>query len=163
VPRDHQQRFARARRKPRGGGGWRWLVALAVIALGIGFWWWHKPSPQPVRITRPAAPAKAPPKPITLSRQAPGDFPRPARGVFEAQVALARRGISPGPIDGALGSQTRAAISVFQGRQDLPQTGQLDTNTQMRLLLEAPILTTYVVTTNDLARLQPLGQNRLAK
>jgi lipoprotein-anchoring transpeptidase ErfK/SrfK len=163
VPRDHQQRFARARRKPRGGGGWRWLLALAVIALGIGFWWGHKPSPKPAPPVRPAAPAKAPPKPITLSRQAPGDFPRPARGVFEAQVALARRAISPGPIDGALGSQTRAAIAVFQGTQDLPPTGQLDTNTQGRLLLEAPILTTYVVTTNDLARLQPLGKTWLTK
>jgi peptidoglycan hydrolase-like protein with peptidoglycan-binding domain len=33
---------------------------------------------------------------------------------LEAQIALARRGISPGSIDAALGSQTRAAISVFQ-------------------------------------------------
>jgi lipoprotein-anchoring transpeptidase ErfK/SrfK len=163
VPRDHQPRFARARRKTRGGGGFRWWLVLAVVALGLGFWWWHKPSPKPVRSTRPVAPAKAPPKPLALSRQAPGDFPRPARGVLEAQVALARRGISPGSIDAALGSQTRAAISVFQGIQNLPSTGQLDTNTQTRLLLDAPILTTYVVATNDLARLQPLGKTWLAK
>jgi lipoprotein-anchoring transpeptidase ErfK/SrfK len=163
VPRDLQHRFARARRKTRAGGGFRWLLVLAVIVLGLGFWWWPKPAPKPVRPAHPAAPAKAPPKPFTLSRQAPGDFPRPARGVFEAQVALARQGISPGPIDGTLGSQTRAAISVFQGRQDLLQTGQLDTNTQLRLLLDAPLLTTYVVATNDLARLQPLGKTWLAK
>ena len=78
-------------------------------------------------------------------------------------MALARRGISPGSIDAALGSQTRAAISVFQETQKLPQTGSLDTNTRARLTLDAPLLTNYVVTTNDLARLQPLGKTWLAK
>ena len=34
--------------------------------------------------------------------------------VFEAQVGLARKGISPGSIDGLLGGQTRAALRVFQ-------------------------------------------------
>ena len=91
------------------------------------------------------------------------DFPRPVRGMFEAQVALARRAISPGSIDAALGSQTRAAISVFQAFQNLPTTGLLDTNTRARLMLDAPLLTTYTVTTNDLARLQPLGKTWLAK
>ena len=66
-------------------------------------------------------------------------------------------------LDAALGSQTRAAISVFQETQNLPQTGLLDTNTRARLMLDAPLLTTYVVTTNDLARLQPLGKTWLAK
>ncbi|HTY88228.1 MAG TPA: L,D-transpeptidase [Candidatus Acidoferrum sp.] len=98
-----------------------------------------------------------------MSRQAPGDFPRSARGVFEAQVALARRAISPGSIDAALGSQTRAAISVFQETQNLSPTGRLDTNTEARLTLDAPLLTAYVVTSNDLAHLQPLGKTWLAK
>ena len=136
---------------------------LAIVGFAIGFWWWHKHPPAKPVPARPAVPAKAVPKPFTLSRQAPGDFPRPAHGVFEAQVALARRGISPGSIDATLGSQTRAAISVFQGIQNLPPTGQLDTNTQARLTLDAPILTTCVVTSNDLARLQPLGKTWLAK
>jgi len=78
-------------------------------------------------------------------------------------VALARRAISPGSIDAALGSQTRAAISVFQQMEKLPETGKLDTNTRPQLTLDAPILTTYAVTTNDLARLQPLGKTWLAK
>jgi lipoprotein-anchoring transpeptidase ErfK/SrfK len=162
VPRDLQHRFARARRKTRGGGGFRWVLALVVIAVALGFWWRHQHPAKPVP-PRKAAPAKAPPKPLTLTRQAPGDFPRPARGVFEAQVALARRAISPGSIDGALGSQTRAAIAVFQETRNLTRTGQLDTNTQAQLLLEAPILTNYTITTNDLARLQPLGKTWLAK
>ena len=169
VPRDFQYQFARARRRTGAGVGFSWLFVLLLIALALGFWWWHKSSPQPVRHAHPpapsipAVPAKAPPKPITLSRQAPGDFPRPARGLLEAQVALARRGISPGSIDAALGSQTRAAISVFQTLHHLPPTGQWDTNTQAQLVLDSPILTTYVVTTNDLARLQPLGKTWLAK
>lgn len=98
-----------------------------------------------------------------IGPQAPADFPRPVHDVFEAQVALARRGISPGSLDAALGSQTRAAISVFQATQNLPPTGLLDTNTRARLMLDAPLLTTYIVTTNDLARLQPIGKTWLAK
>jgi len=137
------------------------LLVLAILAFPIGFWW-HAHSKKAVP-PRHVAPARAQPKPLVLGRQAPGDFPRPVHGVFEAQVALARRGISPGSIDAALGSQTRAAISVFQETQNLPRTGLLDTNTEARLTLDAPILTTYVVTTNDLAHLQPIGKTWLAK
>ena len=42
-------------------------------------------------------------------------------------------------------------------------TGTLDADTRARLTLDAPMLTTYMVTTNDLARLQPLGKTWLAK
>jgi len=91
------------------------------------------------------------------------EFPRPVHGVFEAQVALARRAISPGSIDGAIGSQTRAAIAAFQRAENLLATGALDTNTRPVLTLDAPLLADYLVTTNDLARLQPLGQTWLAK
>ena len=83
--------------------------------------------------------------------------------MLEAQIALARRAISPGSIDSAIGSQTRAAIAVFQQTQKLPATGMLDTDTRARLTLEAPVLTNYTVTTNDLAHLQPLGKTWLAK
>ncbi len=74
------------------------------------------------------------------------------------QIALARRVISPGSIDGANGSQTRAALAAFQRSQKLDETSLLDTNTRSQLTLDAPILTTYTVTTNDLASLQPLGK-----
>jgi lipoprotein-anchoring transpeptidase ErfK/SrfK len=83
--------------------------------------------------------------------------------VLEAQIALARRGISSGSIDAAIGSQTRAAISVFQQIENLPLTGKLDSDTREKLTLDAPVLTSYVVTTNDLARLQPLGKTWLEK
>ena len=39
----------------------------------------------------------------------------------------------------------------------------LDTNTRSVLTLAVPLLTNYTVTTNDLARLQPLGKTWLAK
>lgn len=102
--------------------------------------------------------ARPAPKLFTITRQSSTDFPRPVLNPFEAQVALVRRGISPGPIDAAVGSQTRVALSVFQQRQGLPVTGKLDDDTRARLTLDAPVLATYAVTTNDLARLQPLSK-----
>lgn len=83
-------------------------------------------------------------------------FPRAVRDVLEAQVALVRRRISPGCIDGTMGFQTREALQVFQRQQRLPVTGELDAATRASLLLEAPPLGIYTVTTNDLAELQPL-------
>jgi lipoprotein-anchoring transpeptidase ErfK/SrfK len=91
------------------------------------------------------------------------EFPRPVQSLLEAQVALARRAISPGSIDGAIGSQTRAALTAFQLSEQLLESGKLDTNTRTQLSLDAPLLADYVVTTNDRARLQPLGKTWLAK
>ena len=122
-----------------------------------------KPAPlpkvQPAEI-KPAAPVVPAPVPVLPP---PADFPRPVRDMLEAQIALARRAISPGSIDAALGSQTRAAIAAFQRSQNLSATGSLDTNTRPHLTLDAPALATYLVTTNDLARLQPLGKTWLEK
>ncbi len=91
------------------------------------------------------------------------EFPRPVRDIFEAQVALARQAISPGCIDGAIGSQTRLALTIFQRLNHLSETGRLGTNTRPLLTLIAPALTNYIVTTNDLAHLQPIGKTWLAK
>jgi len=144
------------------GGAFRWLLVLAIIVVGAWFWWRHEPAARPAHVKGPP-PAKSKARQWHVAIEAGGDFPRAVRNVFEAQIALARRGISPGSIDAAIGSQTRAAISVFQGIQNLPQTGVLNTNTRALLMLDAPLLTTYLVTTNDLAQLQPLGKTWLAK
>jgi lipoprotein-anchoring transpeptidase ErfK/SrfK len=165
VPRKSNFQTLHARRKKR-GGGFGWLIFLILIAGAIYFFWRREHSQKNKIIRTPAfavAPAKSQPKPIVVARQSPADFPRPVLDVLEAQVALARRGISPGSIDAALGSQTRAAISVFQQAENLPQTGKLDSDTRDKLTLDSPILTNYVVTTNDLARLQPLGKTWLEK
>lgn len=149
------------------------LVFVILVVCCVWLVWSHEHSTKAVAGRFPAggnAPAAAlplkthaPPKPLIISEQSPSDFPRPVRDVLEAQIALARQAISPGSIDGALGSQTREAISVFQEIEGLPVTGELDDETRSNLTLDAPILTSYAVTSNDLDSLQPLGRTWLAK
>ncbi len=103
------------------------------------------------------------PKPLVVAAQAQSDFPRPVRDVLEAQIALMRQGISAGSLDGVIGSQTRRALAAFQRTENLPVTGALDADTKAKLQLTAPWLTEYTVTTNDLARLQPIGKTWLEK
>lgn len=88
---------------------------------------------------------------------------RPVKTTLEAQIALARKGISSGPIDGVAGSQSRAAIKAFQQEQGFEETGILDAQTRAALLVAEPILTTYVVTPGDLARLRPIPETWLEK
>jgi lipoprotein-anchoring transpeptidase ErfK/SrfK len=148
------------------------VLLLAAVIGGMIWFWWHEKHPKKSAKYKPvaAAPAvaiapapKSKPKPLVIAPQSAADFPRPARDGFEAQVALARRAISPGSIDAAIGSQTRAALAAFQRSQKVFETATLDTNTRPLLTLAAPLLTNYVVTADDLARLQPLGKTWLAK
>ena len=148
------------------------MLLLAAVIGGIIWFWSHEKHSKKSAKHRPIAVApaisispaqKTKPKPLVIAPQSVADFPRPARDSFEAQVALARRAISPGSIDAAIGSQTRAALAAFQRSQKMFETATLDTNTRPLLTLEAQLLTNYVVTTNDLARLQPLGKTWLAK
>lgn len=161
------------------------LVFVCLIACGVYIFWRHEhpqrafarqpdtngnvslPAEALVPIQRPSqssSPSPSPSsEPLVVSQQAPSDFPRPVHDILEAQIALARRAISPGSIDGRPGSQTREAISVFQETENIPVTGELDDQTRSNLTLTAPILTSYTVTTNDLLSLQPLGNTWLAK
>ena len=162
---------ASARRRGR-FGDFLAVLLLAVVIGGIVWLWWHEKHPPKNRRYKPiataiatAAPTFKKPKlkPLVVAEPAVADFPRPVRDVFEAQAALARRAISPGSLDAAIGSQTRAAIAAFQRSQKLIETASLDTNTRSLLTLDMALLTNYIVTTNDLVRLQPLGQTWLAK
>jgi lipoprotein-anchoring transpeptidase ErfK/SrfK len=83
--------------------------------------------------------------------------------MFEAQLALDRRGFSAGSIDGRGGAQTRSALRAFQLKEHLAVTGELDAATRGKLLLEAAPYTTYTITASDLARLQPLSHTWLGK
>lgn len=83
--------------------------------------------------------------------------------MFEAQVALARLAISSGSIDGVIGSQTRAALLALQRQLGLNETLELDPGTRAQLSLASAPLTNYIVTAEDLARLQPISQTWLGK
>lgn len=169
-----------------------WLLAVAGL-LVVGWIWWQsretsprapksktppaaptypgvpQPKPMPPKV-RPQAPQPVipvpPPRPIakpSTELPPPGVFPRPVQSVFEAQLALARQGISSGSLDGRIGAQTRAALRAFQRKEHLAVTGELDAPTKERLLLATAPYATYSVTTNDLARLQPLSPTWLGK
>jgi lipoprotein-anchoring transpeptidase ErfK/SrfK len=154
-------------------GRWPWLLVVALLAA-CGWFWWHEKSPHQkpgqkirsppaVEKKSPDAPRPAPLKALVIPAQSATDFPRPVRDGLEAQIALMRQGISSGSIDGAIGSQTRAAIAAFQRSQNLPETATLDADTKQKLLLDAPLVADYEVTTNDLARLQPIGKTWIEK
>jgi peptidoglycan hydrolase-like protein with peptidoglycan-binding domain len=170
-------RLPDSRNSPSSGFYWL-LVILALAALA---WiWWHAgktsehakaPAKKPTAKqttngphTVTAAPRTNAPPPTSVSPAPSNDsFPRPVQNIFEAQLALERSGISSGSLDGRIGSQTRAAIRAFQQRERIPRTGELDAATKAQLSLGSAPLAHYVVTSNDLARLQPLGKTWLAK
>jgi len=54
-----------------------------------------------------------------------------------AQTALLYLGLDPGPIDGVRGRRTRSALIQFQQRTGLPETGELDHDTEGKLLAQA--------------------------
>lgn len=88
---------------------------------------------------------------------------RPVQNVLEAQVALAARGISCGPLDGVMGSQTMSALKAFQRSTGIPITGVLDQQTRQKLTIRTPVFTNYVVTADDVARLLPVSPTWVGK
>ncbi|MEK7780701.1 MAG: L,D-transpeptidase family protein [Verrucomicrobiota bacterium] len=118
-------------------------------------------APIPVSTNKPAlVPPVVSPAPKSSTTNG---FPRPPRDTLEAQIVLARLAISSGSIDGVNGSQTRAALLAFQREKGLSPTGELDVATRKALVMEEPPLVSYVITSNDLARLQPISKTWLGK
>ncbi len=183
MPRHTKYRLPDSRKGH--GSPFYWFAALVLLVI-VGWVWWQSArtkSPEAARKPAPVVPTiklAVPPQSNVITRpftspppakgiaptppppQAAG-FPRPARDVFEAQLALARGAISSGSLDGVMGSQTRAALAAFQRKFGLAGTAQLDADMKARLSLEAPPLTIYRVTSNDLARLQPVSKTWLGK
>jgi lipoprotein-anchoring transpeptidase ErfK/SrfK len=121
----------------------------------------------PVKITSTNVPATArtiiatnSPAKVTAP---PEGFPRLAQNWFEIQVLLARQDISSGSIDGVAGSQSHSALAAFQRREGLPATGQLDAETKSKLVLTNSPYAAYMITSNDVARLQPVSPTWLGK
>jgi len=83
--------------------------------------------------------------------------------VLEVQLALVRHGISPGSLDGLMGPQTRAAVNAWYRQQGRAFGTESNSITELRRCLSAAPLTNYVVRSNDLARLLPVGKTWLSK
>jgi lipoprotein-anchoring transpeptidase ErfK/SrfK len=119
----------------------------------------------------PATPASGPVNdiqvqgshPIEIKVPATEGSPQSVSSWLEAQIALARGGISCGPIDGVGGLQSVVALQAYQESKDLPATGLLDEATRAQLVLTSPALTQVTLTGEDLARLQPLSPTWLGK
>jgi hypothetical protein len=61
----------------------------------------------------------------------------PDLGLRQAQAALMFLGFNPGPIDGLRGRRTRSALTDFQQRFGLNASGELDADTEDKLMAEA--------------------------
>lgn len=174
----HYTKYQLPTRKKKSRGRFIWILAALFVTVGIWIWRDFKKSPpsksktaqsaqtnqpaaRPVVVARPAQ-TNAPPPPRFQATDW-GSASRPVQNIFEAQIALERLGISSGSIDGVIGSQTRAALRVFQETEGLPLTGELDAVTKTRLLLTKPALTTFTITSNDLPRLLPLSKTWLGR
>jgi lipoprotein-anchoring transpeptidase ErfK/SrfK len=108
--------------------------------------------------------------PIPTNQPTPAEITNLVKGnltirdrTLGAQLALARRGISAGPVDGVLGSQTRAALRAFQQLEGLAPSGSLDAETLRRLVLPEAFLTNYTVSGEDLRRLTDVPVSWLSK
>jgi hypothetical protein len=88
---------------------------------------------------------------------------RNVRNVLDAQIALARRGISVGPIDGANGENMHRALLAWQVHNNLPVSGELDAESKAALLVEEPLFIQYTVTEADLHRLMHIPPTWLGK
>jgi lipoprotein-anchoring transpeptidase ErfK/SrfK len=125
-----------------------------------------QPKPMAVEIPRQVT---APLASVTVARESPpaaasaDECPRPVKTWLEAQIELARRGFSCGPIDGVAGSQSVSALRAFQESSGLATTGELDPATCESLMLTEPACAPMSLTAEDLAALQPISPTWLGK
>lgn len=100
----------------------------------------------------------SPPEAEHIQRQV-----RNVENTLDAQIALARKGISVGPIDGAAGGNMRRALLAWQIHNGLPVSGELDAESKAALLVEEPLLISYMISEGDLEQLMPTPTTWLGK
>jgi lipoprotein-anchoring transpeptidase ErfK/SrfK len=88
---------------------------------------------------------------------------RNVHNILDAQIALARKGISVGPIDGANGVNMRRALLAWQVHNNLPVSGELDAESKAALLVEEPLFIQYTVSDADLHRIMHIPPTWLGK
>jgi peptidoglycan hydrolase-like protein with peptidoglycan-binding domain len=76
-----------------------------------------------------------------------------------AQEALKVQGLDPGPVDGRMGPRTRAALSEYQRKNDLPVTGMLDDATMAKLNVRSSSRSTDVPAASPTTQPDPKKQN----
>jgi hypothetical protein len=130
----------------------------------------------PETSTKAPAPVPTPNLPIatnafahstnTPPRELVEHTPRQIRNVqnaLDAQIALARKGISVGTIDGAAGENMRRALLAFQIHNGLPVSGELDRETKAALLVEEPLFIQYAISDSDLKGIMRVPTTWLGK
>jgi lipoprotein-anchoring transpeptidase ErfK/SrfK len=136
----------------------RLLLLSGMLAAGAPA---QTPAGPPARTAdTPAPPAD---EQLVTPEAAPAFPPRPVPDWLAAQVELHRRGFSCGSLDGVRGAQTAAALRAWQKNEGLRETGDLDRATREALLLTAPVLQDYVITSEDLAAVRPVPDTWLGK
>jgi len=88
---------------------------------------------------------------------------RPVQNTLDAQIALARKGISVGTIDGVSGENMKRALLAFQIHNNLQVSGELDAETKNALTIEEPLFIQYMVSDDDLKRPMPVPSTWLGK
>lgn len=85
-------------------------------------------------------------------REEPGRF---VDNSAELQIALSRRGFSPGSIDGQNGLQTQQALKAFQNAVGLEPTGEYDEATAEQLKIKDPVFADLLLSAKDFNNIEP--------
>jgi hypothetical protein len=117
--------------------------------------------PRPASTLPPALKTNAPSAP-ELTEHEPRSF-RNVQTALDAQIALARKGISVGPIDGSTGANMRRALLAWQVHNNLTVSGELDEEAKAALLVEEPLFIKYALSEADLRRLTKVPSTWLGK
>ena len=121
------------------------------------------PSPSALGPFGSSIPTSTLPREVLESAASPGENPLAPDQllVFALQRYLDNRGISPGPLDGVPGPQTKTAWKVYLATR--APGGQASEGSPAQVSSPASLFRTYAVTSADIERVQPLGKSWLEK